>query len=61
MVYSYNMDIANFFDRRKKISADNSSVDEAAAKKQYEESLNDSMGLDKDGVFCTNLKVSRMC
>ena len=34
------MDIAKFFDRKKRELSSNSSVDEAAAKKQHEESLN---------------------
>ena len=37
-------------------SIGNSSVDEVAAKKQHEERLNDSMGLDKDDVFAQGLK-----
>ena len=45
------MDIAKFFDRKKKELGSNSSVDEAAAKKQHEKGLNDSMGLDKYDVF----------
>ena len=49
------MDIAKFFNRKTELSS-NSSVDEAVAKKQYEESLNDSMGLDKDDVFAHSLK-----
>ena len=36
------MDIPKFFDRKKELGS-NSSVEEAAAKKQHEESLNDSM------------------
>ena len=50
------MDIAKFFDRKKREHSSNSSVVEAAAKKQYEGSLNDSMGLDKDDVFAQGLK-----
>ena len=49
------MDIAKFFDRKKRELSSNSSVDEAAAKEQHEESLNDSMGLDKDDVFAQGL------
>ena len=45
------MDIAKFSNRKKRELSSNSSVDEAAAKKQHEESLKDSMGLDKDDVF----------
>ena len=50
------MDIAKFFDRKKRELSGNSSVDEAAAKKQQEESLHDSMGLDKDDVLAQGLK-----
>ena len=50
------MDIAKFFDRKKRELSSNSSVDEAAAEKQHEASLNDSMGLDKDDVFAKGLK-----
>ena len=54
------MDIAKSFDMKKRELSSNSSVDEAAAKKQNEKSLNDSMGLDKDYVFVQGL-VSKMC
>ena len=50
------MNITRFFDREKKEFSGNSSVDEAVAKKQHEESLNDSMGLEKDDVFAQGLK-----
>ena len=50
------MDIAKFFDRKKREQSSNSPVDEAAAKKQHEESLSDSMGLDNDDVFAQGLK-----
>ena len=51
------MYIAKVFDRKKREFCSNSLVDEAAAKKhQNEESLNDSMGLDKDDVFAQGLK-----
>lgn len=46
---------------KKRELSSNSSGDEVAAKKQHDESLNDSMELDKDGVLCTKIKVSRMC
>ena len=46
---------------KKRELSSNSSGDEVAAKKQHDESLNDSMELDKDDVFCTKIKVSRMC
>ena len=52
------MDIAKFFDREKRELSSNSSVNEAAAKKQHEKSLNDSMGLDNDDVFATGLTSS---
>ena len=52
----YNIDIAKFFDRKKREVSSNSSVDEAAATRQHEESLNDSMGLDKDDLFAQGLK-----
>ena len=45
------MDIAKFFDRKKRELGRNSLVDEAAAKQQPEESLNDSMGLNNDNVL----------
>ena len=45
------MDIVKFLDRKKRQLSSNSSVDETAAKNQHEESLNDSMGLDKDDVL----------
>ena len=50
------MSIAKFFERKKRDLSSNSSVDEAAAKKQYEECLNDSMGLGKDDAFAQGLK-----
>ena len=50
------MDIAKLFDRKIRELSSNSSVDEAAAKKQHDESLNDSMGLDNDDVFAQGLK-----
>ena len=52
------MNIAKFFDIKKRELSSNSSVDEAAAKKQHEESSNDSMGLDSDDVFAQSLKSS---
>ena len=52
------MDIAKYFDRKKRELNSNSSADEAAAKKQHEESLYSSMELDKDDVFAQG---SRMC
>ena len=50
------MDIAKFFDRKNRELSNSSSVDEAAAKKQHAESLNDSMGLDNDDVLAQGLK-----
>ena len=50
------MDIAKFCDRKKIGLSINSLVGEAAAKKQHEERLNDSMGLDKDNAFAQGLK-----
>ena len=50
------MDIAKFFDRKKREHSSNSSVVEAPAKKQYEGTLNESMGLDKDDIFAQGLK-----
>ena len=50
------MDIAKYFDRKKRELNSNSSADEAAAKKQHEESLYSSMELDKDDVFAQGLK-----
>ena len=41
------MDIAKSFDMKKRELSSNSSVDEAAAKKQHEGSLNDFIGLEK--------------
>ena len=55
------MDMTKFFDRNKRELSSNPSVDETAAKKQREESLNDFLGLDKDDVFFTRPKVSRSC
>ena len=55
-LYLYNMGIAKFFHRKKRELCSNSSVDEAATKKQHEESLNNFMGLDKDGVFTQGLE-----
>ena len=52
------MDMTKFFDRNKRELSSNPSVDETAAKKQHEESLNNSMGIEK---FAKRLKVSRMC
>ena len=50
------MGIAKFFDRKKSELSSNSSVDEAAAKKQHEEILNDSIRLDNYGIFEQGLK-----
>ena len=50
------MDTAKFFESKKRDLSSNSSVDEAAAKKQHEESLNDSMGLNKNDMFAQSLK-----
>ena len=41
---------------KKRELSSNSSVDEIAAKKQYEKGLNDSIGLDEDDVFAQGLK-----
>ena len=46
------MNIANFFERKKRKLNSISLVDEAAAKKQHEKRLNDFVGLDKVDVFC---------
>ena len=51
-LYSYKMNIANFFERKKRKLNSISLVDEAAAKKQHEKRLNDFVGLDKVDVFC---------
>ena len=45
------MDIAKFCNRKKVGLSINSLISEAVAKKQHEESLNDSMGLDKYNAF----------
>ena len=45
------MDIAKFCNRKKVGLSINSLINEAVAKKQHEESLNDSMGLDKYNAF----------
>ena len=50
------MDIAKFLDRKKRELSNTSSVDEAAAKKQQEECLNDSMGLDLNDIFAQGLQ-----
>ena len=50
------MDIAKFYDRKKRELTSNSSMDEAAAKKQYDESLSYSMASNKDDVFAQRLK-----
>ena len=50
------MDIAKFLDRKKRELSSNSSVDEAAAKKQQEECLSDSMGLDLNDIFAQGLQ-----
>ena len=47
------MDMTKFFDRNKRELSSNPSVDETAAKKQHEESLNNSMGIEK---FAKRLK-----
>ena len=41
--------------KKRELSSD-SSADEATARKQDEESLNDSMGSDKDEIFAQELK-----
>ena len=51
-LYSYKMNIANFFKRKKRKLNNISLVNEATAKKQHEERLNDFVGLDKVDVFC---------
>ena len=51
-LYSYKMNIANFFERKKRKLNNISLVNEATAKKQHEERLNDFVGLDKVDVFC---------
>ena len=51
-LYSYKMNIANFFERKKRKLNNMSLVNEATAKKQHEERLNDFVGLDKVDVFC---------
>ena len=48
------MDIAKFFERKKrKLSTNNSTEEEASLKKPREENPDDSMGLDTDDVFFT--------
>ena len=51
-LYSYKMNIANFFERKKRKLNNISLVNETTAKKQHEERLNDFVGLDKVDVFC---------
>ena len=51
-LYSHKMNIANFFERKKRKLNNISLVNEATAKKQHEERLNDFVGLDKVDVFC---------
>ena len=51
-LYSYKMNIANFFERKKRKLNNISLVNEATAKKQHEERLNDFGELDKVDVFC---------
>ena len=51
-LYSYKMNIANFFERKKRKLNNISLVNEATAKKQHEERLNDFVELDKVDVFC---------
>ena len=46
------MNIANFFERKKRKLNNISLVNEATAKKQHEERLNDFVELDKVDVFC---------
>ena len=51
------MDIANFFERKKKdLSSNNSTEEEASLKKSREENPDDSMRLETDDVFSQGLK-----
>ena len=50
------MNIAKFLDMKKRELNSDSSVAEAAAKKQHEESFKDSMELDKNDVFAQGLQ-----
>ena len=47
--------MSNYSIKKRELGS-NSSVDEAAAKNQHEETLNDSIGLDKDNFFAQELK-----
>ena len=50
-------DIAKFFERKKReLSSDNSTEEEASLKKPREENPNDSMELETDDVFSQGLK-----
>ena len=51
------MDIAEFFERKKReVSSNNSTEEEASIKKPQEEHPDDSMGLETDGLFSKGLK-----
>ena len=51
------IDIAKFFERkRRELSSNNSTEEEASLKKPPEENPDDSMGLEKDDVFSQGLK-----
>ena len=55
------MDIAKFFERKKReLSSNNSTKEEASIKKLREEHPDDSMGLETNGLFFTRIKISRM-
>ena len=55
------MDIAKFFERKKReLSTNNSTEEEASLKKPREENLDCSTGLETD-VFFTKIKITRMC
>ena len=52
------MDIAKFFERKKReLSSNNSTEEEGSLKKQREENPGDSMGLETDDVFFTRKNI----
>ena len=56
------MDIAKYFERKKReLSSNNSTEEEASLKKPREENPDDSMGLENRRCFFTRIKITRMC
>ena len=56
------MYIAKFFERKKReLSTNNSTEEEASLKKPRKKNLDYSIGLETEDVFFTKIKITRMC